>query len=86
MGDEAPLVGDVVVHLADAVGITVVLLRDVEIQLRERIAGDRLPLRGHLVHPQLEFRELRLPEHRALDVLQVVAEQRQPRVVVSDAL
>jgi hypothetical protein len=38
------------------------------------------------VDPQLELRELRLAEDGALDVLEVVAEQREPRVVVLDRL
>ena len=36
----------------------------------------------HLVQAQLELGKLRLPEDRSLDVLEVAAEDRQPRVVV----
>ena len=42
--DERPLVRDVVVDDADALVVAVVLLRDVEVQLGERLAGDRLAL------------------------------------------
>ena len=38
------------------------------------------PASRHLVHVQLEVGELRLTEDRALDVLEIVAEQREPRV------
>ncbi len=66
--------------------VTVVLARDVQIQLRERVAGDRLAALPHLVHPQLELGELRLTEHGGLDAFEVVAEQRQPRRRVLDPL
>jgi hypothetical protein len=84
VGDVAPLVGEVIVDGADALVVAVVLLRDVQVELCERVARDRLALLRFLVHAQLELRELRLPEHRALDVLEVVPEKRQPRVVVLD--
>ena len=77
---------DVVVNHADFGVVAVVLARDVEIQLRERIAGQRLAFLGALVHPQLEFGELRLTEHRGLDVLQIAAEQRQPHLRIGNLL
>ena len=40
--DEAPLMGDVVVHDRDLLIVAVVLARDVQIELGKRVAGDRL--------------------------------------------
>jgi len=51
-----------------------------------RRRGDRLTFLRNLVHPQFELGELRLAEHRRLGVLQVIAQQRQPRRFVFDLL
>jgi hypothetical protein len=41
----------------------------------QRLAGEPLALLDLLVRAQLEVGDLRLPEHRSLDVLHRVAEQ-----------
>ena len=71
----APLMLDVIVDHAHIVGVAVVTAGDVEIETAERLTGNRLAALGNLVHADLEFRKLRLTEHRRLDVLQKAAEE-----------
>ena len=80
--DVAPLVGDVVVDDRDALILAIILPRDIQIQLRQCIARDGLPLSRHFVHPEFELCKLRLAKYGALDVLEIIPQQRQPRVVV----
>ena len=84
VADVRPLVGDVVIDDRDLGVVTVVAPRDVQIEFRERVAGQRLPFLRHLVHAQLELSELRLPENGGLDVLQIVAKDRQARLRILD--
>ena len=44
------------------------------------------PTSGRVTLDGLDLRELRLPEHRPLDVLEVTAKQRQPHIVILDRL
>ena len=86
MRNVAPLVRDVAVDYRDALIVPVVLLRDVQIQLGQRVARYRLAFLRHFVCAQLELGELRLAEDGAFDVLQVVSQKRQPGVVILDVL
>jgi hypothetical protein len=73
--DVRPLVGYVVVDDGDFLIVSVVLPRDLEIELRQRVAGERLAFCAISWMRSSNSANWVWPEHRALDAFEVVAEQ-----------